>query len=274
MIYIEPDFGLANRMRVITSGIELGMEVKQPVVFVWKNNHELNCNFHDLFNEIPQTKFIKKSRRFEYIKTINQKRLLNRMLALGINKVLGIDYCIKDTEGIILERNEVYDAFKSAKVYNTIYLKTCGQFGRDNSLFSVFKPAPELKRVIDSRSERFSDFTYGLHIRRTDHVDAIKSSPLESFVRIIEEKLGINADSKFYLSSDDPATVTSLKEQFPSAIISYNKDFSRDTPQGIKDAVIDMFCLARTKKIFGSFKSSFSETAAKLGNIELEMVTQ
>ncbi len=273
MIYIEPDFGLANRMRVIASGIELSQAAKKPVTFVWENNHELNCSFHELFHEIPNTEFIAKRKKFDLVKTMNQKKPIDRLMALTVNKMLGIDYCIKDTEGIILTRNAAYDAFRSAKKYKSLYIKTCSQFGTDDSLFSLFKPAPDLETIIHQRCQQFSEHTYGLHIRRTDHVDAINSSPLEAFIAIIERELTLHADSKFYLSTDDPATVTTLRKQFPLAVISYEKDFSRDTPQGIKDAVIDMFCLSRTRKIFGSFKSSFSETAAKVGMIELEMVT-
>ena len=47
------------------------------------------------------------------------------------------------------------------------------------------------------------------------------------------------------------------------------ESISRTTQQGMVDALVDLVCLSRTPKIFGSYWSSFSETAAALGETEL-----
>ncbi|MDR2121881.1 MAG: hypothetical protein LBP34_02035 [Flavobacteriaceae bacterium] len=41
------------------------------------------------------------------------------------------------------------------------------------------------------------------------------------------------------------------------------KVLDRNLKQGIQDAVVDMFCLANTQKIYGFYWSSYSEIAAK-----------
>ncbi len=42
--------------------------------------------------------------------------------------------------------------------------------------------------------------------------------------------------------------------------------------EGIREGVADMYTLARTQKIYGSFQSSFSNIAAQLGRVPLEIL--
>lgn len=47
---------------------------------------------------------------------------------------------------------------------------------------------------------------------------------------------------------------------------------ARQDENGIADAVVDLFILSRTQRLYGSYWSSFSEVAAQIGNIPLEIV--
>ncbi|RYE14015.1 MAG: hypothetical protein EOP45_20290 [Sphingobacteriaceae bacterium] len=186
--------------------------------------------------------------------------------------MLGIDFCAKIIDGLPFKEGNAYDLVKISKQYNDIYIKTCGDFGYGPNSFTLFKLTPELQKVIDNRVLLYTDKTIGLHIRRTDHVDAIGNSPLGLFVDKIQAEILNDSSVNFYLSTDDPSTENQLKELFGERIITYEKDFSRDTPQGIKDAVLDMYGLANTTKIYGSFNSSFSDVASRIGNIPLHIL--
>jgi hypothetical protein len=37
----------------------------------------------------------------------------------------------------------------------------------------------------------------------------------------------------------------------------------------MQESVVDLFCLSRMSKIYGSYWSSFSEVAAEIGNVDL-----
>lgn len=63
-----------------------------------------------------------------------------------------------------------------------------------------------------------------------------------------------------------------LKKRFGESIITYNAELSRASENGMKDALIELLVLSKTKKIFGSWWSSYSEMAAKIGNIDLEIL--
>ena len=49
-------------------------------------------------------------------------------------------------------------------------------------------------------------------------------------------------------------------------------ELTRDSLDGMKMAVAELFALSRTSKIIGSYYSSYSQIAAELGNIAIEYV--
>lgn len=107
-----------------------------------------------------------------------------------------------------------------------------------------------------------------MHIRRTDQFNSIKYSPIELFEEKIDDVLSKKTDVVFYLSTDDPTVENRLKAKYQDKIFVRKKEFNRNTITGIQDAVVDMFCLSKTSVIYGSFASSFSEIAARIGNID------
>jgi hypothetical protein len=272
MIFIEPKFGLANRIRVIASGIDLSKETNQDITIVWENSHELNCSFDNLFYPINNLTVINKGKHHFYIKN-NSDNFIKNIIPSIINRFFGIDFCVKTLTADSLKRNAEIDIFKIAKNKDNIYIATCDEFGADDTVFTNFKPVEAIQSKIDKITQQFNKSTFGLHIRRTDHMDAIGNSPLNLFTNIIEAEIQNDIDTTFYLSTDDPKTEQQLKGLFGEKIITYDKDFSRNTPQGIKDAVLDMFCLARTTKIYGSFNSSFSNIASRIGQIPLVVLS-
>jgi hypothetical protein len=73
---------------------------------------------------------------------------------------------------------------------------------------------------------------------------------------------------------EDPVTEKAiLIKKFGSRIITSKGAATRNTTEGIQDAVVDLYALSRTHKILGSFYSSFSEIAAQLGSCELQILT-
>ena len=95
---------------------------------------------------------------------------------------------------------------------------------------------------------------------------------MEKFEKVIQEHINADETTTFFLASDSEKVKKSLKEKFGSKILTANLELNRDSNEGIKGAVIDMYCLARTKKIYGSYFSTFSQVAAAISGIEEEIV--
>ena len=88
----------------------------------------------------------------------------------------------------------------------------------------------------------------------------------------MDEYLMKDQHIKFFLATDSPDVEESIKSNYGDRIITHDKTLARNTVSGMQDSLIDLYCLARTNRIIGSFYSSFSEVAAKINNIELVQV--
>lgn len=156
------------------------------------------------------------------------------------------------------------------------YLSACVQFYGDPSpsSFKSFTPTPELLKRIDKATSYFTSDTVGVHIRRTDNIFAIKESPTELFVQKMEKEIETNSKTLFYLASGSLEEKNTLVDIFGNRIITNWALASRDTSKGIKDALVELYILSRTKKIFGSYYSTFGEVAAAVGKIPYEIITK
>ena len=79
-------------------------------------------------------------------------------------------------------------------------------------------------------------------------------------------------DTCFYLASDSPEEKSKMKATFGERILTSVTDLSRNSVQGIQDALVELYALSKTKMILGSVKSSYSETAAQIGQIECQFM--
>ena len=114
------------------------------------------------------------------------------------------------------------------------------------------------------------DGTVGIHLRRTDNARARQSSPTELFLAAMEREIEMNASTRFFLATDDPEEEARLLKRFGERLIVHAKrSRRREDPLAIQDAVIDLYCLAACRRIYGSYWSSFSESAQQLGSAEL-----
>jgi len=86
----------------------------------------------------------------------------------------------------------------------------------------------------------------------------------------MDDALSRGEAGSFFLATDDPAEWERIGSSFPGRILNRPpQNLVRRDAAAAEDAVIDMFCLARMKRLIGSHWSSFSEVAAELGGLRL-----
>ncbi|MBK0377764.1 hypothetical protein [Mucilaginibacter segetis] len=117
MIYLEPTGGLANRIRVIASGIWLKQKLNTGLTVVWNENYELRCPYHELFEPIEDIIMITKPPKFNYITRSQQHTFSGKVKAWIKNTSLGVNYCLTD------EDYEKVDFTRSLKNTRTSILK-------------------------------------------------------------------------------------------------------------------------------------------------------
>ena len=271
MIFLQPHSGLANRLRVIVSALSFAEKVNQDLIIYWEKDSGLNCDFFELFNANKKLDV-----RNPDIKTRILDRMKNKgLLKLLFNKLCKIDFSLFDNDFRKFVWNESADQIDMSLISKNVrnyYIKACNEFSFDASYLQYLKPVQNVQILINQEIEQFPDKIIGVHIRRTDNDISIEESPVHLFVERMKKDLTDDPDIHYFLATDDPSVEEKLLGLFPLRILRLKKDYARDTKEGIIGAMVDLYCLAATTKIYGSYWSSFSSLAARIGNVPLLVI--
>lgn len=251
MFVCLPCGGLCNRMRSMSSTLYLAEKLGNvKPIFFWLNNDELNAPFEILFSRFPG-------------RVINVK---GGILLKIIPSLLLRCWWMKR----IAIKSDVPEDLNQLRGYD-ILAYTASKF-MENTQFSMFHVSEKIRNLLHPNVNKK---TVGIHIRRTDNEKSIKYSPTELFVKAMEEEIASNPYVTFYLATDDTCEEEYLKQIFGSRIFVYKKrSLNRNEQIGIEDALVDLTNLSRCGKIYGSYWSSFSETAAQWGQIDYKLLTK
>ena len=255
MIIIQPSGGLCNRMRVINSGWRLARERQEKLLVLWNCNPELNCPFEALFRPVTEFKItsihsVADPRKLFYQKTARSYLTNEELLAH------------RDQNGVL--NRDYVTGLKS-----NLYIFTWEWFYPSED-YHLFVPTEALQMRIHQMTVRFGRSCVGVHIRRTDNQPAIGKSSTDAFLDSMKKEIAADPDTMFYLATDDMREEARLREVYPDRILSnQNRCLRRDSQEGMQDALLDLYCLAATRKIIGSYFSSFTDIAADMHGIPL-----
>ena len=261
-IYFVPVGGLGNRMRAMSSAIRLAEDHKVKLTIGWYQDWGMGCKFADIFE--PLTCEVRDEKRWAYY-LLDRPRKKNLFLP-RLYEQWQFDKCIYED---VLGYTEVDFSFLS-NVHNA-WMASCKAFYREQDIsLSFFRPVASLRNAIDRATADFPSRVVGMHIRRTDHQQSISQSPTDAFQKVIDH---LDDDISVYLASDDEREKQDLKSRYGNRLITRNGLLGRGSKVGIQNAVIDMYILSATERIYGSKGSSFGQMAALIGNKELIEVT-
>jgi hypothetical protein len=267
-IIAKPLAGLANKLRVIESTISLAKDLNAPVEINWVPDWQMVAQYHELFEPCEFFQ-VTNQNKYKYARSSFSMKGFRKIVSGQINNFYGIDIAFNELDICQQVRPRHWDIGTLVKNKNT-YIETCHDFYSYHYNFSWVKPLPEIADAIAGFTEKLQNKDcIGLHIRRTDNVASIKQSPDELFENAIRQEIQGNENSIFFLATDDAATEQHFISLFgPEKILSYPKNFGRDNVTAIQDAVVDWTLLGKCSKLYCSFYSSFSETAAAVSKAE------
>lgn len=264
-ITLVPYAGLCNRMNVIISA--LAYQQNHPdvqLIIKWHRWFHCNCKFKDLFKPIALITPVSELSELNWRDTPGHR--LNLYLPDKLRKsffdVVFMPHNSPD------KFEEMVDAFrkntgKEPNVY--VYKENC--FCRDlwtSNYADIFQPQEDIQRRIDEITKDWDGHVIGLHVRRTDNMRAIQNSPIERYYQIIEKEVELDSKVRFYLATDSEEVKHDLTSRFGKRIIAIPLCLKRSSLQGMKDAVVDLYCLASTSRIYGSSASTYSLLAGKI----------
>lgn len=264
-----PVGGLGNRMRAIAGAIELGRQTGQPVRILWFRDAGLGCRFNQLFLPLQaEGVSLREASSADYL-LLDRPRPRNLFLPrLWQRLFYGLRIEERATAAGMYAGKDFVQWVKGHHTwmasYHYFHSLTIPQ-----GIYAPFRPLPHLQQRIDAMAAKLGDHPVGIHIRRTDHVQAISESPTEAFIRRMQQ---LPPETRFYLATDDEDEKSTLKKAFPGRVFTAESKADRGSLAGMEDALVEMYILSRTSLILGSAGSSFSATAANIGGIQLEIV--
>lgn len=266
-ITLVPAGGIANRMRAIAAAIALSKEIGSSLEVIWFKYAGLNCSFRDIFEEIEMDGVVlKEAKRLDLL--LHDRPLRENLRIPYLFQQFIYDSCLYE-QHFLKMFDEGFD-FKRWAQGRNVFMTSYSQFHNfPNELFSeLFRPVEAIRRRIEECCSKLTSNCIGIHIRRTDNVVSIHESPTDLFVSTIEHELQKNPGVNFYLATDSEEDKNLLCSRFGSHIITSDKVARRNTAEGVRDAVVDLYVLSQTNRIYGSSGSSFTEMASYLNGSE------
>ena len=253
--------GLGNRMRVLNSSFELNKSLKTSLGVIWHVKAELNAPFFTLFKETQHAFRLIKGLKYRLFLPFFKHIYVQRFPRLH-KAILGLfyDQILFDDDVFEINENEILALLKGKR---KVLIATCyAFFPFDN--FDNFILSEKLQHRLTELS--VPSGAVGVHVRRTDHAEIIKDSSLEKYDNAIATEIRINPSISFFLATDDYEVKAYYKQKLGPKLITQNFELSRASIDGVENAIVDIYSLARCTKLICNSKSSFAVTAQKIGS--------
>lgn len=276
-IYLRPLNGLCNRLRALASARALAAAAGARLVVFWDVNGDVGARYDDLFKPAEDGFVLINVNREASPRQVANVVLFGETarlkgIPLGwVTRLLLRNRIHRNLRPETFTPDELEDLVSQS---GRILITSWWAFYREAHVdFSFFRPHSSEQAEIDAVAAQFNDRTIGVHIRRSDNQGAIRYSPTSAFETAMESAIADAPKTQFYLSTDCLETEAHICKRFGNRVITRKRELQRDSASGMKDAIIDLFCLSRTTVIWGCYYSTFSNTAASIGGINWFTVT-
>ena len=278
MIYLIPTGGIGNRLRSIKSGIKLAKDTKQSLKIIWINTNDCPCDINDLIENIEGVG------EYIEIKNLLSRGLKNSLKRMKLGDLLKSIFCrlflrkiLKEEKGIFIDENEAVKE-KINSIFSEqldegveLYIRSYSDFYGNISYKEFTFRNDLMEKAKELLSGTFFNYI-GIHIRQGDNLESIQYSPIKLFEEKMDNLLIENPQILFFSTEDKQVLQYFSNRYKEKCIYYYDKEWNRYTKKGQVDALVEMLCLSMTKKIYGSYYSSFSDIAANIGGIEKEII--
>ena len=244
-LHLQVCAGFANRVRALVSGICLAEDLQVPLIVHWfPMSPECACRFQTVLDpeSLPKT-----------VKIVPEDTYMSKE---------------------VVSRDGWDSYYSSWDAKSDIYIKSYGIFytnSRWNDHLRNLRPSRLVKEFLERRCLSVPwEKAIGVHIRRGDNKKSIEGSPLSAFLKKIEKE----SNAMFIVCTDDIVTKEKIMVAFGDRCVFPAIVLSRKTEEGMIQGVADFFALTKCTQIWGSVHSSFTEIAARYGNLHFDLITE
>lgn len=266
---IVPTGGLANRMIALAAAFSLAKKSGRQLKVIWQKDNGLNAGFNDIFRYDPNNFRLLEVPSFVYNFYYDLPRKRNLFLPSLFHNLSKRNW-IYHTGNKAETMDEEFFLKEALSPVKDLVINSCYPFYfYDKKILDVLFRVNDLveKRIEEILGNRIP--AVAIQIRRTDNSLSIKNSPVSLFRQTVDFVIEENPQTVFYLATDDQSIKKLFEKEFGDKIVYNPSPAKRDTLEGIIDGMAEMEIMARCKKIYGSFSSTYSLMAAQKGDIDL-----
>ena len=286
--------GLGNRLRALGSCMSFAKNTHRELLVIWERDSHIQAKYTDLFASPlavmdsfnPTWPF---TGREKYDASWSHFKFFNYMEMEGGGAKKG--------EWIVDEPSKHF-YYKGAYIMEAPDELT--SWDADNANLRSLEPVPAIAKRLNeletAHGLSVKSQLSGVHIRNRTldkdikNVDFVKEygdsatatmemwrrkSNYRTFLgemqRIIAEE---DPTAKFYVATDTYDVVAELEKALPGRVVSVPRTCDDRDGECVRMALLDMYCLSRTRSLLGSNWSSFTEAAERLGGIKAKLAGQ
>lgn len=253
--------GLCNRLLTLAGAMRVAEAARRRLVLYWPVDGNLGCRFEDLFeNPIEQ---LEERHVYDLLHTSNAVTVYQTDTRGQVNRAHYRKVRRDDPAPVIVVKGWGAPGMRWE-------LRTQPRALARTQLRSLV-PIEPLRAAIAAPPAL--EEAIGVHVRRGDHPEAFAGSRDEDFLTILSHVVARRPEVRFHLATDDAATEERFRAAFPGRMLTQPKSAyglgARGSVTGMREAVIDLYRLARTRAILGNAQSSYSSVASLLGSDRL-----
>jgi len=287
-----PTSGLANQLRGLTSAMLMAEDLGRELHLSWNEHQDMpDTSLSDLFSEPtlkPSTLSASSFSRLEQWRFCHRNREVLSLRDQLKRSVL--PHHQFNSIGCDMVATGIHPASQRILIssyysYSLRRTSDAAFYRRRNRAYQNFAPTPELDQAIEKFVvDAFGDHTLGIHLRTGISIRNAKMGihdgnhfwpdgiPFEKFFALIDEEIAAHPGTKILLATDNLSVCAPLLSRYEDRIIMYPKAtddgmVGRSSLADHKNALIDLFLLARTQKMIGTYNSTFSYEAAVIGDV-------
>jgi hypothetical protein len=265
-LFIHVQFGLTNRLRALASAYAFAHASNRELRLIWESDFHCNCYFDDLFS--------------------NDHLIVYRSLDVDLRDVEIYDCMEANGHDPMPFVEHITSEDLYIKTYNPIN-SSIANISIENEFLRQLKPNNTVKKLMASVDNNYS---VGIHIRSQGSKDGVPWERQEGnwtreaqneldFARAMANEgffksemrriLRNNVKTKFFIASDKPTVIDQFLAEFKDNLVCLNRSSSDRSKTNIQYALADLILLSKSRLILGSYFSSFSQMASRLGGTDI-----
>ena len=254
--------GLANRMLMLAGAQRLARLTERKLLLYWPENDQLGCPFDALFQNTPA--MLRDQDMHELLRSDRTMKVYNAWHCPPLYEEVSPD---GDAAEIVLVKGWTAPKFANETLASL----------RDELCDELRKLAPTEEILATVGTVALPERCLGVHVRIGEAGDSAnyfapsKREHFEAILRAVAEQCG---EAGFFLATTSIEVERHFHDVFGERVMVFPKSGKGRERDAVREALIDLLLLSRTRGVLGNHGSTFSQVAAMLGPRLLVMATE